>query len=258
MSWIVLSRWDAPVERIVMMQNRFERYLPPFFFPETQTLQVWRHVVGSDPATDECVFHETDEAFYVGVGRSRSNNLLFISSGSAITSEERILLADNPAGQWRVLLPRKSDVEYSASHRGDHIFITMRDEARPNSEVLVAPLDNPTALQVLVPHDDNVKIEGISVSKDFLAVFERREGLQSCTVYRLPDEGSVPTELGNGTRLEFDEPAYELHAGAQGDFDSPILRLVYSSMTTPISTLDHNMATGKRCVGQSMLCKGAK
>lgn len=209
---------------------------------------MWRHVVGSDPATDVCVFHEQDEAFYVGVGRSRSNQLLFISSGSAITSEERVLAADTPTGEWAVLLPRQSDVEYSASHRGDHVFVTLRDAARPNSEVLVAPLANPTDLRVLVAHRDDVKIEGISVSKDFLAVFERADGLQCCTVYRLPADGSAPTALADGTRLAFDEPAYELHAGAQGDFDSPVLRLVYSSLTTPLSTLDHNMATGNRCV----------
>jgi oligopeptidase B len=31
-----------------------------------------------------------------------------------------------------------------------------------------------------------------------------------------------------------------------GDFDSNVLRLYYESMTTPLSTIDHDMTSGKR------------
>lgn len=44
------------------------------------------------------VYEETDDAFYVGLSRSRSEQLLFISCGSAVTSEERWLKADDPTG----------------------------------------------------------------------------------------------------------------------------------------------------------------
>ena len=37
-----------------------------------------------------------------------------------------------------------------------------------------------------------------------------------------------------------------LAAGGQGDFDSPVLRLSYTSLTTPSTTLDHNLATSAR------------
>jgi hypothetical protein len=111
-------------------------------------------------------------------------------SGSAVTSDVRYLPADQPLGEWRPVLPRKNETEYSVEDRGDHFFITIRcvvwvsgwqnwavgilptcaggafeglwlagrverdvvfgflvacrDEARPNSELLVAPMDNPT------------------------------------------------------------------------------------------------------------------
>ncbi len=44
------------------------------------------------------MYEETDDAFYVGLSRSRSEQLLFISSGSAVTNEERWLKADDPTG----------------------------------------------------------------------------------------------------------------------------------------------------------------
>ena len=68
---------------------------------------------------------------------------------------------------------------------------------------------------------------------------------QVATIFKLP-AGKAPDALENGQQLKFEEPAYELGPGGQGEFSSDILRLVYTSLTTPSSTLDHNMATGKR------------
>ncbi len=35
------------------------------------------------------------------------------------------------------------DREYSVTDRGDYLYITLRDKARPNSELLVAPIAQP-------------------------------------------------------------------------------------------------------------------
>ena len=69
-------------------------------------------------------------------------------AGSAITSESRFVSADRPQDPWRVALPRVNDVEYGIEHRGDHLFILIRDQARPNQELLVAPVADPTATKV--------------------------------------------------------------------------------------------------------------
>lgn len=155
--------------------------------------KVWRHVVGTTPALDVCVFHEEDDAFYVGVGRSRDDRHLSISTGSAVTSDQRLLPADDPTGAWRPVLPRTHETEYSAAPRGEALFVTLRDAARPNSEVLVAPLHDPTALAVLLPHRPDVKVEAISLSAGHLVSFERRQGLQQAVVYRCaPPGGGLP------------------------------------------------------------------
>ena len=57
----------------------------------------------------------------------------------------------------------------------------------------------------------------------------------------------APAELAGGEDIRFEEPAYSMGAGSQGDFDSPVLRLRYSSLSTPSSTIDYNMQTGQRC-----------
>jgi len=71
--------------------------------------------------------------------------------------------------------------------------------------------------------------------------------LQEATIYELPDGLGMPQTLGMGEQVQFPEAAYSLGPGSQGDFDSPILRIGYTSLTTPTSTIDLNMKTGKRC-----------
>lgn len=211
--------------------------------------KVLRHVIGSPPGSDVVVYEEKDESFYVGIGKSRSEALLFIHAGSAVTSETRFLSADDPTGEWRLVAPRVQDVEYSVSHRGEHLYIVLRDQQRPNSELRVAPMSAPARQEVLLPHRSDVKLESISLSEQYLVAFERAGGLQRATVYALPPDGAAPTAAGldgQGEELVFDEPAYSLGPGSQGDFSSPVLRLSYSSLTTPASTIDHNMATRGR------------
>ena len=70
--------------------------------------------------------------------------------------------------------------------------------------------------------------------------------MQGATVYKLGP--GAPAELADGEDINFEEPAYSMGAGAQGDFDSPVLRLRYSSLSTPSSTIDYNMQTGQRCL----------
>lgn len=72
-------------------------------------------------------------------------------------------------------------------------------------------------------------------------------------MYKLPASGAAPDQLTGGQQVKFEEPAYELGPGEQGDFDSNILRLTYTSLTTPATVLDHNMATGNRCCARLLL-----
>ena len=132
------------------------------------------------------------------------------------------------------------------------LLVARRTAAAPNSELLApaldlsrplsqqAPLDLESA-PVLAPHRPDVKLEDFVVSSAFVALFERVEGLQRATVFGLaPDpKGALSCgPLTGGRVVAFDDAAYELGAGAQGDFDSPVLRLSYSSLASPPSVID--------------------
>ncbi|MEW5311304.1 MAG: hypothetical protein WDW38_003032 [Sanguina aurantia] len=196
--------------------------------------KVLRHLIGTPSADDVVVFEETDDAFYVGIGRSRSDEMIMISCGSAVTSETRFINANSPNDEFKVVIPRVNDVE---------------DASTPNSEVRTSPVSEPANCSVLIKHSASEKIEGLSMSAGFLVLLERHNGLQQARLFPLPSDGSTPSagSVGAGEVLEMLEPAYSLDGGCTGDFDSPVLRLHYTSLTTPASVIDHHMGTGSRC-----------
>ena len=76
---------------------------------------VWRHTLGTGSDADVTVFHEPDERYWVSVGATRCEKYLMVWLGSKITTEGWVLESDDPEGEFRVLLPRREGVEYSAS-----------------------------------------------------------------------------------------------------------------------------------------------
>lgn len=67
--------------------------------------------------------------------------------------------------------------------------------------------------QVLLPHRPDVKLVGVTTGRRHLVVWERCNALERAVVYQLPEDGSMPTTLGEGEEIEFEEPAYDLSAG---------------------------------------------
>ena len=61
--------------------------------------RVWRHTVGTPHTDDVVIFEEADERFWVGVGLTRSERFLSVSSSSKVTSEVWLLDAAAPAGE---------------------------------------------------------------------------------------------------------------------------------------------------------------
>ena len=246
---------------------------------------MWRHTLGSRQP-DVLVFEEADDAFYVHVGCSRDKQMVLVTSGNAVTNETRFVRADAPLETFQarrvvvegledptplrvrhshtpsaltpfhtptpssqVILPRETDVECDVEHWHGSWVIVKRTAATPNSEVIVCPVANPAAQRVLLVHDEAVKIEDIAVSERFAAVFVRTGGLQEAQVYALPaDKRGESISLTGGRKLEFSEPAYDLGLGAQGDFDSDVLAISYTSLTTPPTTFWQHMASGAQVV----------
>ncbi|KAF8066409.1 FAD6 [Scenedesmus sp. PABB004] len=204
------------------------------------------------------------QAYYVDVTRSESGKLVLIGSSSAVTNETLALPADAPLSTPAPLIRRVQDVEYCARHHpgpaaaaagdgggdggaGGWLVLLHRDAERPNAELRVAPLSDPSRQTVLLPHRPDVKLEAVSLRSRWLVVTQRAGALESLVAYRLPASGAMPSApLGRGKALSFDEPAYSISGELTGEWDSEVLRISYSSLTTPTTIFDQHLGTGRR------------
>jgi len=68
--------------------------------------KIMSHVLGTPVSSDRVAFEEKDDTFSCYVGKTKSRKYLVIFSESTLTSENLILEADNPAGEFRIFEPR--------------------------------------------------------------------------------------------------------------------------------------------------------
>ncbi|GGG43432.1 S9 family peptidase [Hymenobacter glacieicola] len=201
--------------------------------------QLYRHTLGTDPKQDQLIYEEKDNTFRIGVGRSKSRKYIFLQAESTMSSETRFLDAATPAAAFKTFLPREADHLYEVEHLGQEFYVRSNAGA-PNFRLLKTPVANTakTAWQEIIPHRKEVFLENMELFKDYLVLGERKEGLLQLRVIRWQDKQEH--------YLNFGEPAYTAAISINPEFDTPVLRYGYSSLTTPSSTFDYDMSTRTR------------
>ena len=201
--------------------------------------RVWRHLLGSDPVDDVVVFEEPDERFFVGVSAGRSGDWIIVSSQSAITSEHHLLDAHDPTGPLRVISPRRQGIEYHVEPHAEALFIlTNADDAEDFALFRADPADLNAPWHPVVAHEAGVRLDDLDAFADHLVVHLRREGITGIDV--------IDLSSGERRTLELPEQVGTVGPGANQEFDTSVYRFTYSSMVTPPSIFDEDLATGER------------
>ena len=198
--------------------------------------KLWRHTLGVEK--NDLVFEEKDELYDIGVSRSRDEKMLFVTSFAKTMREVRYAPADNVTAEWKIILPREKDHEYSADYDNGKFFITTNKNAK-NFRVVSAPVENPNEKNwtEFVAHNPKIKIEDVNFFKDFAVVSELENGLE---YLRVIDKNS-----GKSTRIATPEEVYSMNTGANPEYNQTKLRYVYNSMVTAPSTFDYDVKSGK-------------
>ncbi len=201
--------------------------------------RVKAHVLGTPAADDHLLYEEPDDTYYIGVSRTRSDKFICITSDSTVSTEVRCTPAAAP-GAFAVIAPRQRDFEYQADHLGDRWVIRTNWNAR-NFRLMQlagdAPLGDRARWTELVPHDEKVYIEDYELFDGFIAIEERSGGL-----LRLRTLGND----GKSEHVASDEPAYTMQLSTNAEPNTPWLRYSYTSLTTPNTTYEVNVASGER------------
>ncbi|WP_374999407.1 S9 family peptidase [Aeromicrobium sp. CTD01-1L150] len=202
--------------------------------------EIWRHQLGTDPSDDVLVHTETDERFFTGVGRTHSEAYLVIASSSKITSEYRVLEADDPTGEFRVVLPRRTGVEYSLEHArfGDRdVFLVLHNDDAEDFELVAVPVDGPTdSPEVLIPHRPGVRLEDVDVFSRHVVLSYRRDALARIAVLPVGRDG-----LGEPREIDFGEELFTAGVGANAEWDQPLIRVAMGSLVTPMTLYDYDV-----------------
>jgi oligopeptidase B len=195
--------------------------------------KIQKHRLGTDASKDPVVYEEKDKSNYIGLDKSKSGKYIFIYSSATLSSEARMIHADQPDAEFKVFQPRTKEVLYSVVPLADKFLILTNWKAK-NFRLMECPLDQTGKAhwKEVIPHRKDVLLEEVEEFRDFIVISERKDGLAQLRIRNLH---------GGEHYIDFGEPAYTAALGSNPDYDSKTLRYVYTSMTTPVSVYDYNM-----------------
>lgn len=199
--------------------------------------RIIKHRLGTDAADDLTVYFEEDEEFSTYIGKTKSREYLVIVSNQTLSTESRILAADNPDGEFRVFQARENNHEYSIDHCGDKFFIRTNLDGASNFKLMTVSEANTGKenWKEVIPNREDIMLQGFELFDNFLAVSERVNGLNALRV--------IDNSSGKDHYIDFGEEAYTARLSTNNETNTHILRYSYSSLTTPSSVFDYDMTT---------------
>jgi len=203
-----------------------------------RTDKIWKHQIGTAPAKDVLMYEEKDETLYAYLSKSKSEQYIFVSMGYTQNVETRYLDANDSNAQFKVFKAREKGKEffYYLDHWGDQFLIRTNWDA-PNFRLMSTPI---TAIEQqnwkdVLPHRADVLVEEMTVFKDYIVTQERKNGLKQLHVLFMPQHTDHFIEIG--------EPTYDAYLDVNPEFDTKTLRYNYSSLKTPFTVVEYDMAT---------------
>ena len=205
-----------------------------------RSYKIFRHILGTDTSEDTEIYHEADETFGTFVYKTKSDKYLVIGSFSTLSSEYRVLDANNPLGEFKIIQTREKGLEYSISHYKNHFYILTNYDGAKNFRLMKTSINKTSKenWEEIIAHRDDVFLENMDLFKDYLVLNERKNGLLQVRILNWNGKDEH--------YLDFGEAAYTAYPSVNPDFDTDMLRFDYSSFTTPYSQYEYNMKTKEK------------
>jgi oligopeptidase B len=212
-----------------------------------------RHRLGTDSSSDVTVLQEADPAFYLDLSQTKDKvgimqKFIIVSSNSKTTSDVQVIDKANNR-LMHVVRRRPSQRVYLEHNRGYFYLITNMNTS--DFQVLRVPvgLDIDQA-EVFVDSEPGQIIEEVDMFNDFLAIYQRDEGLPRLLVYQL--------STGNFKAVEFKhrDKVFAITPGVNMDYEAVKLRFTYSSPVVYEAHYSYDMLTGRSEVIREVKLQG--
>ncbi len=194
------------------------------------------HRLGTPVEDDVELFHEDDEGYRVAVAETSDRQWIVIGTGDHVTSEIRLLPANDPFAKPILVAPRQEGREYDVDAHDGTLLIHTND-TDPMWRLCTAKIDAPGEWRELIPADPHFYMTGVECYRDFFVVEGRLDGLDQIAIHRY----DAPTVA---QRITFPEASYAAGLGDNPEYAVDTLRLGYESMVTPGTVYDYDVATG--------------
>jgi oligopeptidase B len=207
---------------------------------EWRPWQVRAHVIGEAVEQDRLLYQEADTGFRVAIGKSQSEELIFLVTGDHVTSEIRFVPAGAVFAEPVLIAARRPGRQYDADHDGDSLVLRVNDTHR-NFRIVRAPVATPGPEHwgEVIGGSDAHYLRHVTAFRSLLAIEERLDGL---------DQIRLIGRDGTDRRVAFPDAAYQARLGANPAPDPARLRLEYSSMSRPATTFEYDPALASLAV----------
>jgi oligopeptidase B len=202
--------------------------------------KIFRHKLGTPAEKDVLVFEEKDATYDVSLSETKSRKFILINSVQTLASETRYIDASKPDSEFKVFEPRKVNHEYHINHIGNEFYVLTNSDSSSNFK-LMKTTEGKTGMadwKEVIPHKKDVLIENFELFDNWIVSEEKTNGLSNLRVISRKD--------GNEYNISFEEETYTAGININPNSNTDILRISYSSLTTPNSVIDYNMVTKEK------------
>jgi oligopeptidase B len=211
--------------------------------------QLWRHELDTAASSDVLVYEESDPEYTVSVGRSRDDQMIVVMMNSSMTSEVRYVGADDPTGDLHVLEARRHGIEYGVEHfvdaQGTAWWLKVTNEDATDFRLLARPVSGGRWREIVAERPGS-RLDGVDAFSSFLALSERENGCAALRLVKLlPGDDPFGDLLARSTLVEGGAFPNTVGISSNPDFETPQVRVLITSLTTPRLIADVVVETGE-------------
>lgn len=224
--------------------------------------RLYMHTLGTAAEDDRLILEITDEQLWTGIGLSADKRELVIISGNSEYDESRLLDISDPAAEPVLLISARRRILHSIDPMeidGERLLLITHNQEGPNNALSLSDVESLTAQsasaptldlgQLVLPHEETVKLEGVSVTAAQVIVAARRDTVESIQLLsvetlRAARAGAAPVLTSTLPGPDFDDELFTCGVIA-AEYEAPFFRVAYESWLTPtrIYDIDHLSAT---------------
>ncbi|MBF7074950.1 S9 family peptidase [Glaciecola sp. MH2013] len=192
------------------------------------------HKLGSKQADDKVIFTENDDGFFIGFGKTSSEEYIVISSGQSDKSETYVVPANDLYATPIKMVSREQGFNNSVDHANGYFYIVTND-THVNSRLAKVADTDPSyeKWETVIAGSDKSYLQGVALFKDFMVASIRENGIERMM---------VSDYKGASHDIAFPENVFSVGFNNNPEFSQDFIRLSYTSMITPNTVFDYKLA----------------